>query len=111
MALLEADVSFRVVEQFVGSAQERAAGEDVFEGLIPGQTIIKIVTEGLVRLMGLETAETSLRPSNGISIAMMAGLQGAGRAMTAAKIAAKMKAKERKPLLATYDIHRSAIIE
>ena len=107
MALLEADVSFRVVKQFIGSVQERAVGEDVFGSLTPGQTVIKIVTEEL----GSETTEISLKPSNEISIIMMAGLQGAGKTTTTAKIAAKMKAKGRKPLLAACDIYRPAAIE
>ena len=111
MALLEADVSFRVVKQFIGSVQERAVGEDVFGSLTPGQTVIKIVTEELVKLMGSETTEISLKPSGEISIIMMAGLQGAGKTTTTAKIAAKMKAKGRKPLLAACDIYRPAAIE
>ncbi|CDB61836.1 signal recognition particle protein [Enterocloster clostridioformis] len=111
MALLEADVSFRVVKQFIGSVQERAVGEDVFGSLTPGQTVIKIVTEELVKLMGSETTEISLKPSSEISIIMMAGLQGAGKTTTTAKIAAKMKAKGRKPLLAACDIYRPAAIE
>ena len=111
MALLEADVSFRVVKQFIGSVQERAVGEDVFGSLTPGQTVIKIVTEELVKLMGSETTEISLKPSNEISIIMMAGLQGAGKTTTTAKIAAKMKAKGRKPLLAACDIYRPAAIK
>ena len=97
MALLEADVSFRVVKQFIGSVQERAVGEDVFGSLTPGQTVIKIVTEELVKLMGSETTEISLKPSNEISIIMMAGLQGAGKTTTTAKIAAKMKARDVSP--------------
>ena len=111
MALLEADVSFRVVKQFIGSVQERAVGEDVFGSLTPGQTVIKIVTEELVKLMGSETTEISLKPSSEISIIMMAGLQGAGKTTTTAKIAAKMKAKGRKSLLAAGDIYRPAAIE
>ena len=111
MALLEADVSFRVVKQFIGSVQERAVGEDVFGSLTPGQTVIKIVTEELVKLMGSETTEISLKPSGEISIIMMAGLQGAGKTTTTAKIAAKMKAKGRKPLLVACDIYRPAAIE
>ena len=91
--------------------QERAVGEDVFGSLTPGQTVIKIVTEELVKLMGSETTEISLKPSNEISIIMMAGLQGAGKTTTTAKIAAKMKAKGRKPLLAACDIYRPAAIE
>ena len=79
MALLEADVSFKVVKQFVSSVQDRAVGEDVFGSLTPGQTVIKIVTEELVKLMGSETTEIALKPGNEITIIMMAGLQGAGK--------------------------------
>ena len=111
MALLEADVSFRVVKQFVGSVQERAIGEDVFGSLTPGQTVIKIVTEELVKLMGSDTTEIALKPSNEITVIMMAGLQGAGKTTTTAKIAGKMKAKGRKPLLAACDIYRPAAIK
>ncbi|MGN0371307.1 MAG: signal recognition particle protein [Enterocloster sp.] len=111
MALLEADVSFKVVKQFISSVQERAVGEDVFGSLTPGQTVIKIVTEELVRLMGSETTEIALKPSNEITVIMMAGLQGAGKTTTTAKIAGKMKAKGRKPLLAACDVYRPAAIE
>lgn len=111
MALLEADVSFKVVKQFVSSVQERAVGEDVFGSLTPGQTVIKIVTEELVSLMGSETTEIALKPGNEITIIMMAGLQGAGKTTTTAKIAGKMKAKGKKPLLAACDIYRPAAIK
>lgn len=111
MALLEADVSFKVVKQFISSVQERAVGEDVFGSLTPGQTVVKIVTEELVRLMGSETTEISLKPGNEITIIMMAGLQGAGKTTTTAKIAGKLKAKGRKPLLAACDVYRPAAIK
>ena len=110
MALLEADVSFKVVKQFVGSVQDRAVGEDVFGSLTPGQTVIKIVTEELVKLMGSETTEISLKPGNEITVIMMAGLQGAGKTTTTVKIAGKLKAKGRRPLLAACDIYRPAAI-
>ncbi len=99
MALLEADVSFKVVKQFISSIQERAVGEEVFGSLTPGQTVIKIVTEELIKLMGSETTEIALKPASEITVIMMAGLQGAGKTTTTAKIAAKLKAKDRKPLL------------
>ena len=111
MALLEADVSFKVVKQFVSSVQDRAVGEDVFGSLTPGQTVIKIVTEELVKLMGSETTEIALKPGNEITIIMMAGLQGAGKTTTTAKIAGKMKAKGKKPLLAACDVYRPAAIK
>ncbi len=111
MALLEADVSFKVVKQFIASIQERAVGQDVLNSLTPGQMVIKIVNEELVKLMGSETTEIALRPSNELTIIMMMGLQGAGKTTTAAKIAGKLKAKGRKPLLAACDIYRPAAIE
>lgn len=110
MALLEADVSFKVVKQFISSIQERAVGEEVFGSLTPGQTVIKIVTEELVKLMGSETTEIALKPGNEITVIMMAGLQGAGKTTTTAKIATKLKAKGRKPLLVACDVYRPAAI-
>ena len=111
MALLEADVSFKVVKQFISSIQERAVGEEVFGSLTPGQTVIKIVTEELVKLMGSETTEIALKPGNEITVIMIAGLQGAGKTTTTAKIAAKLKAKGRKPLLVACDVYRPAAIK
>ena len=111
MALLEADVSFKVVKQFISSIQERAVGEEVFGSLTPGQTVIKIVTEELVKLMGSETREIALKPGNEITVIMMAGLQGAGKTTTTAKIAAKLKAKGKKPLLVACDVYRPAAIK
>ncbi|MFR5726059.1 MAG: signal recognition particle protein [Clostridium sp.] len=111
MALLEADVSFKVVKQFISSIQERAVGEEVFGSLTPGQTVIKIVTEELIKLMGSETTEIALKPASEITVIMMAGLQGAGKTTTTAKIAAKLKAQGRKPLLAACDVYRPAAIK
>ena len=111
MALLEADVSFKVVKQFISSIQERAVGEEVFGSLTPGQTVIKIVTEELIKLMGSETTEIALKPASEITVIMMAGLQGAGKTTTTAKIVAKLKAKGRKPLLAACDVYRPAAIK
>ena len=111
MALLEADVSFKVVKQFISSIQERAVGEEVFGSLTPGQTVIKIVTEELVKLMGSETTEIALKPGNEITVIMMSGLQGAGKTTTTAKIAAKLKAKGKKPLLVACDVYRPAAIK
>ena len=91
MALLEADVSFKVVKQFMKSVQERAVGAEVMNGLNPGQMVIKIVHEELVSLMGSETKEIALKPGNEITVIMMAGLQGAGKTTTTAKLAAKLK--------------------
>ena len=111
MALLEADVSFKVVKQFISSVQERAVGEEVLGSLQPGQMVIKIVNEEMIRLMGSETTEIALKPGNEISVIMMAGLQGAGKTTTTAKIAGKLKAKGRKPLLAACDVYRPAAIQ
>jgi signal recognition particle subunit SRP54 len=111
MALLEADVSFKVVKQFIKSVQDRAVGEEVLGSLQPGQMVIKIVNEEMIRLMGSETTEIVLKPSNEITVIMMAGLQGAGKTTTTAKIAGKLKAKGRKPLLVACDIYRPAAIQ
>lgn len=111
MALLEADVSFKVVRQFINSVTERAVGQDVLESLTPGQMVIKIVNEEMVKLMGSETTELKLKPGNEITILMMAGLQGAGKTTTTAKIAGKLKQKGRRPLLAACDVYRPAAIE
>ena len=111
MALLEADVNFKVVKKFVKSVEERAIGQEVMTSLTPGQMVIKIVNEEMVSLMGSETTEIKLRPQNEITVIMMTGLQGAGKTTTTAKIAGKLKAKGRKPLLAACDIYRPAAIE
>lgn len=110
MALLEADVSFKVVKQFMKSVQERAIGQDVMTGLNPGQMVIKIVNEELVNLMGSETTELSFQSGNDITVIMMAGLQGAGKTTTAAKLAGKIKAKGKNPLLVACDVYRPAAI-
>ena len=111
MALLEADVNFKVVKQFTKSVQERAVGADVMNSLTPGQMVIKIVNEEMVKLLGSETTELELKPSNEITIIMMVGLQGSGKTTTAAKIAGKLKAKGRKPMLVACDIYRPAAIK
>ena len=111
MALLEADVNFKVVKQFVKDVQERAIGQDVMNGLNPGQMVIKIVNEEMVRLMGSETTEIKLQPGKSLTIIMMAGLQGAGKTTTAAKIAGKFKQKGKKVLLTACDVYRPAAIE
>lgn len=111
MALLEADVSFKVVKQFIKSVQEKAVGQDVMNGLNPGQMVIKIVNDELVSLMGSETTEIALRPGNEVTVIMMAGLQGAGKTTTVAKLAGKFKSKGRRPLLAACDVYRPAAIK
>ena len=111
MALLEADVNFRVVKQFVKTVQERAIGQDVMNGLNPGQMVIKIVNEEMVALMGSETTEIAVKPGGEITVILMAGLQGAGKTTTTAKIAGKFKQKGKRPLLAACDVYRPAAIE
>ena len=111
MALLEADVNFKVVKGFIKSVQERAVGQDVMNGLNPGQMVIKIVNEELVNLMGSETTEIQLQPGSAITVIMMAGLQGAGKTTTTAKLAGKFKLKGKKPLLVACDVYRPAAIK
>ena len=103
MALLEADVNFKVVKQFVKDVQERAIGQDVMNGLNPGQMVIKIVNEEMVKLMGSETTEIKLQPGKALTVIMMEGLQGAGKTTTAAKLAGKFKLKGKKVLLTAGD--------
>ena len=93
MALLEADVSFKVVKQFIKSVEERAIGADVMNSLTPGQQVVKIVHEELISLMGSETTELKLRNPGEVTVLMMMGLQGAGKTTTAAKLAGKLKSK------------------
>ena len=93
LALLEADVNFKVVKNFVKTVQEQAVGSDVLNGLNPGQTVIKIVNDEMVRLMGSETTEIALRPGSETTVIMMTGLQGAGKTTTTAKLAGKFKQK------------------
>lgn len=111
MALLEADVNFKVVKQFIKSVEERAIGQDVMQSLTPGQMVIKIVNEEMVSLMGSETTEIALKSGNEITVIMMAGLQGAGKTTTTAKLAGKFKEKGKKPLLVACDVYRPAAIE
>ena len=111
MALLEADVNFKVVKQFVKSVEERAIGQDVMSSLTPGQMVIKIVNEEMVSLMGSETTEIALKSGNEVTVIMMAGLQGAGKTTTTAKLAGKFKSKGKKPLLVACDVYRPAAVE
>ncbi len=110
-ALLEADVNFKVVKQFIKSVTERAVGQDVLNGLNPGQMVIKVVKEEMEKLMGSDMKEIELKPASEITVILMAGLQGAGKTTTTAKIAAKMKQKGRKPLLVACDVYRPAAIK
>ena len=111
MALLEADVNFKVVKQFIKAVQEKATGEDVLNSLTPGQTVIKYVNEEMVRMMGETTAEIELLPGSEVTVIMMCGLQGAGKTTTTAKLAGKLKAKGRRALLVASDVYRPAAIE
>ena len=111
MALLEADVNFRVVKKFIKGVEERAIGQDVMNGLNPGQMVIKIVNEELIALMGSETTEIKFQPGSAITVIMMAGLQGAGKTTTTAKLAGKFKLKGKKPLLVACDVYRPAAIK
>ena len=111
MALLEADVNFKVVKQFVKSVEKRAVGQDVMNGLNPGQMVVKIVNEEMTALMGSETVEIALQPGKAMTVLMMCGLQGAGKTTTTAKLAGKFKQKGKKPLLVACDVYRPAAIE
>ena len=111
LALLEADVNFKVVKDFIKSVQERAIGQDVLTSLTPGQMVIKIVNEEMVKLMGSETTEISIKGSNDLTVILMCGLQGAGKTTTTAKLAGKYKAKGKRPLLVACDIYRPAAID
>ena len=111
MALLEADVNFKVVKQFIKSVEERAIGQDVMNGLNPGQMVIKIVNEELVNLMGSEITQLQFQPGKAITVILMCGLQGAGKTTATAKIAGKLKLKGKNPLLVACDVYRPAAIE
>ncbi|MBP5350119.1 MAG: signal recognition particle protein [Clostridia bacterium] len=109
-ALLEADVNFKVVRDFISEVTERAVGSEVLESLLPAQQIVKIVNEELIKLMGSETAKLEISPKPP-TVVMMAGLQGAGKTTHAAKIAKLMKSKGKNPLLVACDIYRPAAID
>ncbi len=111
MALLEADVNFKVVKQFVKAVEERAIGQDVMNGLNPGQMVIKIVNEEMIALMGSETTEIAMQPGKAVTVILMAGLQGAGKTTATAKLAGKLKQKGKKSLLVACDIYRPAAVE
>ncbi len=110
-ALLAADVNFKVVKDFIKNVQERAIGQDVMNGLNPGQMVIKIVNEELVKLMGSETTEIKFQPGSAVTVILMAGLQGAGKTTTTAKLAGEFKLKGKKPLLVACDVYRPAAIK
>ncbi len=111
IALLEADVNFKVVKNFVKTIEERAVGQDVMNSLTPGQMVIKIVNEEMISLLGSETTEISMKPGGEMTIIMMVGLQGAGKTTTTAKLAAKLKSQGRNPLLVACDVYRPAAVQ
>ncbi len=110
LALLEADVNFKVVKAFINSVTERAVGAEVLESLLPAQQIVKIVNEELIRLMGGETPKINISPKPP-TVIMMVGLQGAGKTTHAAKIANMYKQKSKNPMLVACDIYRPAAID
>lgn len=110
LALLEADVNFKVVKKFIKKIQERAIGHDVLESLTPGQQVIKIVHEELIEIIG--SSESSLTfDNNAITVFIMVGLQGAGKTTTSAKLAKKLKKQGKRPLLVACDVYRPAAIK
>ena len=111
LALLEADVNFKVVKDFVKETKAKAIGAEVFESLSPGQTVIRIVRDELIHLMGDTAAELELKPQNQVTVIMMAGLHGAGKTTTAAKLGGIYKSKGRRVLLAACDVYRPAAID
>ena len=110
LALLEADVNFKVVKDFVKSVTERAVGSQVLESLLPAQQIVKIVNEELIKLMGSEAAKININPKPP-TVVMMVGLQGAGKTTHAGKIANMYKSKGKSPLLVACDVYRPAAID
>ena len=111
LALLEADVSYKVVKDFVATVTERAVGSDVLDSLTPAQQVIKIVNEELTNLMGGSSSKLAMA-NNGPTIVMMVGLQGAGKTTTTAKLAGLLRRQYKKrPLLAACDVYRPAAIE
>ena len=112
LALLEADVNYKVVKDFVKRVEERAVGTEVMNSLTPGQQVIKIVNEELIASMGGEPVDIKLQPRNEITVFLMAGLQGSGKTTSSAKLAAQLrKKKDRNPLLVACDIYRPAAVD
>ena len=110
LALLEADVNFKVVKNFIKTIEERAIGHEVLDSLTPGQQVIKIVNEELVNLMGSTQSKINFAP-RGITVIMMVGLQGAGKTTTSAKLSSTMKSQGKRPLLVACDVYRPAAID
>ncbi len=110
LALLEADVSYKVVKDFIKSVSERCSGADVMESLTPAQTIVKIVNEELIKLMGSENQRITISPKPP-TVVMLVGLQGAGKTTNGAKLAGLFKKQGKRPLLVACDIYRPAAIK
>lgn len=110
LALLEADVNYKIVKDFVKSVSEKCTGKEVLESLTPGQQVIKIVNEELVELMGNKESEINFSQT-GITVIMLVGLQGAGKTTMAGKLALQLRKKNKKPLLVACDIYRPAAIK
>ena len=111
LALLEADVNYKVVKNFIKSVEERAVGSEVLEGLNPGQAVVKIVNEELTKVLGDETVELKFEPGQATTVIMLCGLNGAGKTTTAAKLAGQFIKKGKKPLLVALDVYRPAAIK
>ena len=111
LALLEADVNYKVVKNFIKSVEERAVGTEVLEGLNPGQAVVKIVNEELTNVLGSETVELKFEPGQATTVIMLCGLNGAGKTTTAAKLAGQFIKKGKKPLLVALDVYRPAAIK
>ena len=111
MALLEADVNFKVVKQFVKSVEEKAIGADIMNGLNPGQQVVKLVNEEMIDLMGSEASQLTFAHAPEPTVIMMAGLNGAGKTTTCGKLALHLKNKSKKTMLAALDVYRPAAIE
>ena len=111
LALLEADVNYKVVKNFIKSVEERAVGTEVLEGLNPGQAVVKIVNEELTNVLGSETVELKFEPGQSTTVIMLCGLNGAGKTTTAAKLAGQFIKKGKKPLLVALDVYRPAAIK
>ena len=110
LALLEADVSFKVVKDFIAKISERALGQSVLDSLTPGQQVIKVVHEGLVELMGSETSKITFSPRPP-TVILMVGLQGSGKTTTSGKIASMLRKQGKRPLLVACDVYRPAAVK
>ena len=110
LALLEADVNFKVVKDFIAKISEKAMGQDVLKSLTPGQQIVKIVNEELIDLLGKEPSKLNFNP-NGITVILMAGLQGSGKTTASAKIANFVRKNGKKPMLIAFYVYRPAAID